>query len=269
MNFDEFIGLLQNSKIIIYGTGYVANLFYASMKERKLSGNVEGFVTTTGNNQMIDNFPVKSIDEISNDRELLVCVAVHEALKDEIINLLQEKGFENYVWIYPYQYALMLGKPIKLNCEIPVKELLKKDSEDYGLAARHLAIDEFYGKNTDGFEIYKKFIALYSERTTAEKRADKFRSLIEKWDKNGYDRTQTIGILEDGKIIDGRHRLTLACYHGLQTIACDVYPVTKKMEEIHSKATFLPEEYYEICGYSDEVVKRIKATWKKIIEKYR
>lgn len=268
MDFNGLIRSLKKGNVIIYGTGYVATCFYRSMKERNLAEYIVCFVTTTGSDQMIDNLSVKSIDEIEKDDSFLFCVAVHESIKDEIISTLKEKGFKNYIWIYPYQYAMMLGNPVKLKYETPVRTLLEKGARDFGMAVRYLAIEEYYGKNAVGFEIYKKFMSLHCSENTAEKRVDNFKQLIYKWDKDGYDEKQTIGVMEDGQIIDGRHRLALACYYGQQVVVCDVYPASKKLEEIHSKETLLMEENFSLCDFTDEIIKQIKDASNRMLTKY-
>lgn len=259
--------LLEN-EIAIYGAGYVAERFYKTLQERKLDVNVKYFVTTNGGGQSFCELPIISINQLQDGERMLICLAVHEAIKDEIIELLHEKNITNYVWIYPFQYDLLLGEPIYRNVKIPIADLVKRGCEDYRLAIRYLAIEQYYGKNEIGYDMYVRGTALSCNYNTAQARLDKFVTLIKSWKVMGYDETKPICILENKDIIDGTHRLLVAIYEQQEFIVCNIYGRPTNGCGVHNEVGKLTKESVYKANFTIEEITLLERINQKILGQY-
>lgn len=268
-NTIELIDILSAHKIAIYGAGYVATRFYQSLKEYGLDGNVFSFVTTAGGELDVDGLPVMAIEQLEADERMIICVAVHESIKDDIIDNLVEKGFNKYIWIYPFLYDLMLGTPIYRNVKVPVSKIWNATRDDYGMAIRYLAIDNYYGKNLNGYEIYKRFLSLLNDEKTSEKRLEQFIRLIQSWEKHGYDTSKCSFILEDYKVFDGAHRIAVASYFNQDFVMCNVYPTTKAIFEIHNQTAIFTKQCVLNAGFEPALITLLDETNQRIEEQYK
>lgn len=243
MNTYELIRIIQNNKIVIYGTGYAAKSFYTALKIRGMDRRVVSFAVTSidkaGKN--IYDKPVKVIDDLlKNMSELYICIAVHETIKDEIQRYLDAKGINQYVWVHPFIYDLAFGMPIEQCVEVQIKNIIKTQGIDnYVLSIRYLAIENYYKKNDIGYKIYFKALCLQCNAETARKRLNSYIDLISEWDKNGYHKEFPILIDSQNRLIDGAHRLSLACYHGMSSISCSIYPYSDYYNKILRSNHFL------------------------------
>lgn len=96
------------------------------------------------------------------------------------------------------------------------------------IVVRYLAIENYFGKNNRGFEMYtkmqrarKKWFAPssnISEETDSCTAANQFKELIASYEKSGYDRESHIILDRSLSLIDGSHRMALALYYGIKNI---------------------------------------------------
>lgn len=265
----ELINILRKNKVVIYGAGYVATRFYQSLKEYGLENNVFSFVTTKGNNLNIEGLPIIKIDRLDFNEQIIVCIAVHESIKDDIIANLEKKGFKNYIWIYPFLYELMIGKPIYSDVRVPISEIWDAVHEDYGMAIRYLAIDNYYLKNTNGYEIYKKSLSLFNSEKTSEQRLEQFIRLIKNWEQKGYDVSKCSSIFEDYQIFDGAHRIAIASYFNQGYVMCNIYPMSRKISEIHNKVAISNKQSVLDAGFEPEIIDLLEATNQRIEAQYK
>lgn len=220
----ELLNIISKEKIIIYGTGFVAERFLRILERNNLVSQIQCFVTSDSYEQDYKGFSLYSIESLPPEyKDLHVCIAVHESNLKQIEDLLVKKNYQKAIWIYPYIYDLWYGEPIEKNKIIKVSQLIKKCDDDYRIPIRLLVIEQYYGKNDVGYEIYIKSQSIHSSKATAKARLNKFIELINSWDKIGFDNTYRLKITNDNEIFDGIHRLALAYYHGLKNIECDVY----------------------------------------------
>lgn len=268
-NTIELIDILSAHKIAIYGAGYVATRFYQSLKEYGLDGNVFLFVTTAGGELDVDGLPVMAIEQLEANERMIICVAVHESIKDDIIDNLVEKGFNKYIWIYPFLYDLMLGTPIYRNVKVPVSKIWNAVRDDYSMAIRYFAIDHYYGKNLNGYEIYKKFLSLFINEKTAERRLEQFITLIKSWEQNGYDANRCSSIFEDYRILDGMHRIAVASYFNYGFVMCNIYPKNKDIFEIHNQAAVFTKQSALNAGFEPEIIALLDEINQRIEEQYK
>lgn len=264
----ELEKILYENKIAIYGAGYVAKQFFESIKKRGLAEKTECFVTSKEEKSIFCELPVISIDKFSNEERTVICVAVHESIKDEIIDLLERKGYYNYVWIYPFQYQLMLGRPLKKAVRVSLADIVLKEKEYYGLTIRYLAIEQYYNKNEIGYEIYVKAWSLSCGIETAQARLDSFIKLIKSWESEGYDESRASSILDNNEIIDGTHRIALAVFEKREYIVCDIYSKLEEGLEVHTKDGKMTRDSLEKAGFGQDKIDIIENTRKKINEQY-
>ncbi|WP_044913064.1 hypothetical protein [Butyrivibrio sp. WCE2006] len=247
---DKLIDKLKKQNFYIYGTGFVAEHFYEALNRLELSKNTVSFVTTHNQNSEYHGIPVKSIKDINDD--LLICIAVHEANLKEIVEVLNERGLKNYVWIYPFIFDMWYGEPIKKGVLVPTNEILTTCKNDYRIVIRVLAIEEYYKINKIGYSIYMKAQQVHSSPDTARKRLEQFIKLIASWEDSGYSNDSKLKIDENNEIFDGVHRLALAYYHGISKVNCDIYRTLDNKPYINDEVKLTEKIIEEINYYKDE-----------------
>lgn len=89
---------------------------------------------------------------------------------------------------------------------------------------RYLAIEEYYGKNDYGFYLYRKMQGARMGADYVEQSVDKYKTLIDSFDKNGYSENSCIVCDKNLNLVDGSHRLALGLYHGIDKISIEVLP---------------------------------------------
>lgn len=263
----DVLGVFKENKIIIYGAGYVACNFYFALKTRNLEKQVKYFmVSQEGKGKRdIQGIEIRTINDIEMDDNTIICVAVHETNRKEIEYQLQKRGVENYIWIYPYLLEMMLGEPVKQNIDVSVRDIIRYQNEDnYCLAVRYLAIENYFGKNDCGYDIYLKSMELQCGKKTAVKRLHSFKKLIEDWKQNGYKQGNPIFIDKEFKIIDGLHRLTLANYFHNNDICCNIFNVSSYYGQIIKPEVGLPKDILRESIFSLQYIELLEKTQKMI-----
>ena len=94
------------------------------------------------------------------------------------------------------------------------------------MIVRHLAIDNYYGNNDFGFDLYRKLQDTRVKKGYAETAVKKFYALIESYAKNGYDPSSYILADKELKLRDGSHRMAMATYLNLPEITVAVFNAT-------------------------------------------
>ena len=116
----------------------------------------------------------------------------------------------------------------------------------YDLAVRTLALEEYYGKNTIGYDYYKKMHTIggnYGQENLTEKYYEKMRKenktpqfgavieqhsieqfseLIQSVDSNGFDENTVVMADRNLVSMNGAHRIAVALYNDLEFIKVDV-----------------------------------------------
>lgn len=265
----ELIDLCKSNPVIIYGAGYVAQRFYTGLEKLRLSENVLAFCTTDGKCTAAMQKPVYSLSELLEKEfpeNALFCIAVHESIKDSIIAALSEKGIHNVVWIYPYLFEIVLGEPLEQNVTRVTKNILR-DFLNYSYleVPNFLAIECYFGKNTDGYDLYVKSKSLFCEKETAEKRLVQFKQLIKNATERGFDLGRRIKICHHNVVLDGTHRLSMASYLHEKELRCDVYPDSAM--SVHSKKTWFTEDVL-LSHFDDKTIALFKETKARLLKEY-
>ena len=267
MDAKTLIEEIGKNKIAIYGTGYVAQRFYETLVRNDLESHLLFFITSSGG-ENTKGYEVLSINDSRIKKDILILIAVHEAVKDEIVKELEERGYFNYIWIYPELYELILGNPIKKSVRIPVKNIWQSNRDNYCMAVRYLAIDNYYKKNTYGYFIYKMSMSLYNNTDTSEKRLQQFIALIQSWEKIGYNGNNKILISDNYGYIDGAHRISLASYFRQEYILCDIYSSKNIIEPVHNKKVIFSKSLVQELNIDKTVVNILEETNRRIDQQY-
>lgn len=115
---------------------------------------------------------------------------------------------------------------------------------------RHLAIDNYYGNNNYGFDLYRKLQDARVRKGYSEEAVKKFYSLIKSYAENGYNPDSYILADKELKLRDGSHRMAMATYLNLSEITVAVFNAT----------TALVLDYHWLLenGFSAEEVQLLK-----------
>lgn len=253
----QLLEQIAKQNIVVYGAGHIARKFLKVLKLYHYDQNVLCFVVSfpEQSEKMIEGIPVKAIEWLAGHKDLLVCIAVHEALRHDIAVTLQNIGISRYIWIHPCLYELMLGQPVETDVKVDLDDIVRTCVDDYRLAIRYAAIEQYFGKNEVGFAMYRRAQALHSSSETAKERLAAFCRLIEKWQKDGYDEKSRIAINTGYEVIDGNHRVALARYYDQKQIVCDIYEKRIAVTELHGENAMLTERVLLREGFDDREMK--------------
>lgn len=84
-------------------------------------------------------------------------------------------------------------------------------------ALRYIAVEEYYGKNNFGRELYVK-ANCFENDTVMQEDLDRFHSLISSIERNGYDMRSVIYVDRNRNCFNGTHRLALCVWFGVEKI---------------------------------------------------
>lgn len=183
-------------------------------------------------------------------------------------------------------------KNISIICE-PVPDMLLmqynlKDYQQYqfyDLAVRYLAIEEYYGKNNYGFQLYKKMHYLggnYGQNNMTEEYYNKmrkknktvkyglvkeehsieqFQALINAYETKGYDPSSIIMADKNLLSMNGSHRIALAVYRGQEFINTEVHNT-----EFRRRFSY---DWFWKVGFDNEELHIIKNTQDLLLNRAR
>lgn len=263
---------ISANQIIIYGTGYAADNFYRALQIRGIERNVICFAQTEADweKSFFKGLPIISVADLPKESDVFICLAVHEAIRDEIIKVFTERNIENYVWVHPNIFELALGSPVKYGEEIRVQDIIRNQGRNnYYFAVRYLAIDNYFGKNDVGYALYLNVLKLQCEDTTARKRLNKFCNLIKNWMEFGYQGERPIFLDEKYRLIDGTHRITLAFYLKQEYIKANVFPASENYYDVAKESDFLPVDLLIRSGFGESEIRLLEEVQKEIWERCR
>ncbi|MDO4188987.1 MAG: hypothetical protein Q4D29_08335 [Lachnospiraceae bacterium] len=266
MQYNELINYLSNKELVIYGAGYIAQECWKALKKNNLTKNIQGVCVTEKSNctdSFFHSFEIVNIDDIVVQDGVLICIATHETMADEIKDVLIKHKIHDYIWMSPEViFNLNLGNPIKTCYPVNVSELVE-NINDYGIAIRLLAIDEIENKINFGIDIYKKFICYFSSEEAAEKRIVALAEMYKDWLKSGYDTTSKISIDKNINVIDGCHRISLAYHFRVDYLFANIYDDATALVQERKKAFPQKEELINM-GLTQKEIVEVEKKYKKI-----
>ena len=109
MKTEELLQQLGKKDIAIFGTGFVAEMFYTALERRGLASRMQFAVVTSATERLrFHGKPVLSMKEAKFSEDMLLCVAVHESAMHGLKGILQEVSI-TCIWIYPNLFDLLYG----------------------------------------------------------------------------------------------------------------------------------------------------------------
>lgn len=137
--------------------------------------------------------------------------------------------------------------------------LIQSDHEEllrWDIIVRYLAIENYYGKNDYGWELYRKMQKIRICDGYEEQAVEQFKNLIGSYEKSGYDKSSGILVDKNLHLIDGSHRIALALYHGIPNITVNIVKTRHPVE--------YSVDWFLMNGFSYEEIHRIKEKYVEI-----
>lgn len=133
-----------------------------------------------------------------------------------------------------FQKILNSNKNQRFHQIYDIRELISQEFHDgkfnrYDIIVRLLAIENFYGKNNFGFNLYRKMQANRMDPARTDDYERTFKKLILSYKEHGYKESSEITLTNDLKLEDGSHRIALALFHNYQFISCQVLNYSRKI----------------------------------------
>lgn len=260
---------LRGKEITIYGAGHVGRKFCRTLRAKGLGNQVRYFAVTghTEEGALLDGIPLVCIYNVPIQENTLICLAVHETLRDEMEDILKKLRVQ-YVWIYPHLYDLMFGEPETVRTEIGISEIVRTCRDDARLAVRLAAAEQHDGKNTFGYEFYKRAQGMHCMEHTAAERLLQFIRLMEDWKALGYRKEYPLCLNRNYEVIDGNHRLAVAVYYHLKKISCNIYPTEIPLAEIHGKEPIMPRGMLREHGFTEKEIRKLDEIQERYLNFY-
>ena len=150
MTTEELLRQLKSKEIVIFGAGFVAEMFYRALELHGAEGSLcFCAVTRAGSGQRFHGRPVLSLSEADIREDMLVCLAVHESAEDSLRETLRPYEAQT-VRIYPHLFELLYGAPVRYEAALPLAALLaRQDREEYWLVVRYAAVRDYLAGGRD------------------------------------------------------------------------------------------------------------------------
>ncbi len=150
----------------------------------------------------------------------------------------KRQQFERYVAEHPEEYydqqvsAILQSGRILDTKKFAVRDLLFSQFSDgeavfYDIVVRLFAIEQYYGKNAVGYDMYAR---LQNNIVKGKFWLSRFEKLIQSFEANGYNKEMPIEVDENIQIIDGAGRLALAIYYNEEFVPVRFHKTTIKRE---------------------------------------
>lgn len=245
MDQEMLLSRLQKEHAVIFGTGFVARMFWHALLQHRLEGRITAFLESDPRpGRTYQGLPVISAFSDAADHNSLVCLAVHESIAGEMKEKLQDAGFSCVVWIAPLLCDLLYGPPLAAGL-VDVNEILdSQDPDENWIALRYGAMRDYYRQTADyafAGEVYCRAIALHCGYETAKKRALAMERLADSVKQNGFDPEHPVCIDENKCIIDGLHRFAAAVCCGIRQIPCIIYHASPVYSTLLDDRNRLPD----------------------------
>ena len=165
MTTEELLRQLKSKEIVIFGAGFVAEMFYRALELHGAEGSLcFCAVTRAGSGQRFHGRPVLSLSEADIREDMLVCLAVHESAEDSLRETLRPYEAQT-VRIYPHLFELLYGAPVRYEAALPLAALLaRQDREEYWLVVRYAAVRDYLAGGRDyprSRELYLRSLELH------------------------------------------------------------------------------------------------------------
>jgi len=127
----------------------------------------------------------------------------------------------------------------------------------YDIIVRYMAIENYYGINETGFELYEK---MQNKRIGREiERTKNFKELIQSYE-NGYNDISKIDLNATLKLLDGSHRMALHIYNGIKYIH-------GRCKNLEKKDPDYSMDWFFANGFTFDEISQIQDKYQEICKK--
>lgn len=266
----------KKEKVIIFGATTLGEIAYLILQnDYEIVAFCDYEEKTWG--AYLNNIPVISPEYLTRMEYKNHLIVIASPYYKEISRFLGKLGIRN-LNIFNLNYSFDEVRSEKILCstqEIFLTQNSDKEFLRWDVIVRYLAIEQFYGKNDFGFELYKKMQSKRIHVQYGDESLKKFINLLKSIEKNGYDDTSCIVLNESLQLVDGSHRLALSLYHEIENIPVEINKhanISYYGEKWFLENTFTDEEVQLIRQKLDELIARKKLVFTALLwsptEKY-
>lgn len=172
-----------------------------------------------------------------------------------------------------YKRACKKGRITRLDIrELFISNASDNKYERLDTIVRYLTIKKYYKNDKDAFALYHK---MQEKRLGSSELADewceRFRNLIDSFEKDGYMDDSLLTVGKNLQIHDGSHRTALCLYNNIFEVSCNVIEYKKKVEygiEWFVLNQFSRQEITEILNEYHQLIKNFKLDYYLTIENH-
>ncbi len=243
----KWLSRLAGKKLAVFGTGFVAEMFWYALERHGLTEQVLCFAESEPGKppRRFHGLPILGAEALGQLPEVLICLAVHAALAGELEGRLSALAPGRVVWIYPGLYELLYGVPVRRGVRIPRLELLRsQDADCHWISVRYLAARDYLRRSAEyaeSREIYLRAMSAHCSPATAAQRLRGLEALADAAAERGLDECGPLLIDTRYRIIDGLHRLAVACVLEIPALSCDVAAASDIYDVLLGDKNRLPE----------------------------
>ena len=263
--------IIVANEIVIFGTGYVAESFWYGLERMELTSRVSCFVVseTAKEKEQFHSRPVYSLHDAVFYPDMIVCLAVHSTLAEKLLPILNDIIPDRVIWIYPFLHEIIYGKPVKNTIPVDRNELLRKQDSSFNwISVRYLAARDYYYRAEDyksSSDTYIKAMSAHCSYSTAKERLRNLEKLTDAMLKIGFDYSFPILVDSRHRIIDGLHRIAVASVLNIETIPCNIVPVSEAYDYLLSDRNKLPDPVLYKAGLSSEQIEKLAKAKQELI----
>ena len=130
----------------------------------------------------------------------------------------------------------------------------------YDTIVRLLAIENYYGLNNCGWNLYCKMQDSRKFKGYSIESKENFIKLIKSWEENGYDVNSSIIVNSKIKLWDGSHRLALALFHNIKKLSLSINDI--------SDTHFYGIEWFYENDFTLKEINIIESRLEKLLKEY-
>lgn len=263
--------ILSADEIVIFGTGYVAESFWFGLERLDLTAKVSCFAVSDSSEhaEQLHNRPVRPISNVELRPDILVCLAVHSALAEELDRYLSDLIPGQFIWVYPFLYDLIYGKPLIKGVQRQRSELIRKQNSSFNwISVRYMAARDYLCCSVDyelSRETYIKAMSAHCRVATAAERLNNLERLADSMASNGYDDSCPILVDSSLRIIDGLHRIAVASVLKIDSIACDMVMESAAYDVLLGDNNKLPDYMLIKAGLSSMQLRKLAEAKQELI----
>ena len=183
-------------------------------------------------------------------------------LKGSVVRRLSQKT------VFAGIYSEVVSNPC-VQIVVETKDFFQKEIDQngefnrYDTIVRFLAVENYYGENDYGFELYRKMQKKRNpEDYESKDRQETFERLIRSFEKSGLSDRYPLEVSNKLKLLDGSHRFALILYHGIPSFS--ITPVNS----VRNTRVNYGIQWFSDNGFSAKEIGTLKGTFSQLKAHY-